>query len=73
VVKYVERDKKKLDASRRFEIGYETVRNWMRVDGVLLHPLIYLKNKQRLARFSKPSCFFVFVLISCFVNEKSEE
>ena len=50
VVKYVERHNNMLEASREFEIGYETVRNWMRAyhqenrlepkaaGGVLLHP-----------------------------------
>jgi transposase len=30
VVKYVERHNNMLEASREFEIGYETVRSWMR-------------------------------------------
>ena len=50
VVKRVEKMNNMLEVSREFEIGYETVRKWMRAyreenrlapkeaDGVLLHP-----------------------------------
>ena len=38
VVKRVEKTSNMLEVSREFEIGYETVRNWMRAAGVLLHP-----------------------------------